>query len=47
VTAATIESRMFGDFIFGLLEVKQPENLERIQDNPNQPKVQEKFLRSG
>ena len=41
VTAATIESRMFGDFIFGLLKFEQPENLERIQDNPKQRKVQE------
>ena len=32
---------MFGDFIFGLLEVEQPENLERVQDNPKQRKVQE------
>ena len=24
---------MFVDFIFGLLKVEQPENLERIQDN--------------
>ena len=41
VTAATIESRRLDDFIFGLLEVEQPENLERIQDNPKQRKVQE------
>ena len=41
VTAATIESRMFGDFIFGLLEVEQPENLEHVQDNPTMRKVQE------
>ena len=34
VTAATIESRRLDDFIFALLEVEQPENLEHVQDNP-------------
>ena len=38
---------MFGDFIFGLLEVEQPENLERIQDNPTMRKVQENLGVSG
>ena len=32
---------MFGDFIFALLEVEQPENLERVQVNPKKRKVQE------
>jgi hypothetical protein len=32
---------MLGDFIFGLLKFEQPENLERIQDNPKQRKVKE------
>jgi hypothetical protein len=41
VTAAAIESRMFGDFIFGLLEVENPEKPDCIQDNPKQRKVKE------
>jgi len=35
-------------FVFSrLLKVEQPENLERIQDNPKQRKVQENLGVSG